>query len=73
MDSSVAVVQKSPPPPPPQERNNFIQAMIMALLLVVSAGYIFLWIMLPTNLYRRTWLPEIQAQANSTYFENQGN
>ncbi|KAL3536792.1 hypothetical protein ACH5RR_000158 [Cinchona calisaya] len=48
--------------------NNVIQAIIMSLVLVVSVGYIFIWIMQPTNLFRQTWLLHIGADTNSTYF-----
>ncbi|CAI9101898.1 OLC1v1000052C1 [Oldenlandia corymbosa var. corymbosa] len=52
--------------------NNVIQAIIMALLLVVSVGYIFMYIMGPTNLYRQKWLAKIRTDADSTYFGAQG-
>ncbi|KAL3517196.1 hypothetical protein ACH5RR_024098 [Cinchona calisaya] len=53
-------------------KNNFIQAMIMALLLVVFVGYIFIWIMQPTNVFKQNWLPKIRPEANTTYFGTQG-
>ncbi|CAI9101897.1 OLC1v1000051C1 [Oldenlandia corymbosa var. corymbosa] len=51
---------------------NAIQAVIMAIILVVSVGYIFMYIMAPTNLFRQKWLPKIRTAANSTYFGGQG-
>lgn len=49
-----------------------LQAMIMALLVVVSVGYIFLWIMMPTNVYRQVWIVKIRAVTDSTYYGRQG-
>ncbi|XP_073026526.1 ferric reduction oxidase 2-like [Primulina eburnea] len=59
--------------PPSRGGNNSIRAAIMALLVVVFAGYLFLWIMMPTNPYRLTWLPKLRKETASTYFgTNQG-
>ncbi|XP_057495747.1 ferric reduction oxidase 2-like [Actinidia eriantha] len=51
---------------------NAIRAMIMVLVIVVFVGYLFLWLMTPTNVYRQTWLPKIRADTNSTFFGAQG-
>ncbi|KAI3449206.1 hypothetical protein Pfo_005871 [Paulownia fortunei] len=60
-------------PPPSDGGNNTIRAAIMAVVTAVFAGYLFLWVMMPTNPYRQTWLPELRAQTTSTYFgTNQG-
>ncbi|KAI5647211.1 hypothetical protein M9H77_33216 [Catharanthus roseus] len=48
------------------------QGQIMVLLLLVSVGYIFLWIMRPTNVYFQEWWPKIVAQTNSIYLGEQG-
>lgn len=55
-----------------QGENNVIQTMIMALLLVISVGYVFIWIMVPTNTFKQNWLVKVRAEANSTYFGAQG-
>ncbi|KAK4476600.1 hypothetical protein RD792_015759 [Penstemon davidsonii] len=61
------------PTPPSRGGNNTVRAAIMAVVMVVFAGYIFLWTMLPTNPYRQTWLPELRLKTASTYFgTNQG-
>lgn len=57
---------------PENSRNNGLQAMIMALVVVISVGYIFLWIMMSTNLYRQVWIVKIRAVTNSTFFGTQG-
>ncbi|KAI5647210.1 hypothetical protein M9H77_33215 [Catharanthus roseus] len=52
---------------------NRIQLIIMALIIVLSVGYIFIWIMISTNVYKQGWLPKIKAQTNtSTFFGTQG-
>ncbi|CAI9103762.1 OLC1v1002306C1 [Oldenlandia corymbosa var. corymbosa] len=71
MDSTVRP-GAAPPKSPTGDTKNAIQAMIMGLIVVVTVGYMFLWIMLPTNVYRLKWLPKIQAKANTTYFGTQG-
>lgn len=52
--------------------NGFEAMMIMALVVVVSIGYIFLWIMMSTNLYRQVWIVKIRAVTISTFFGTQG-
>ncbi|GFZ16923.1 ferric reduction oxidase 2 [Actinidia rufa] len=47
---------------------NAIRAMIMVLVMVVFVGYLLLWLMTPTSVYRQKWLPQIRADANSTFF-----
>ncbi|XP_059654218.1 ferric reduction oxidase 2-like [Cornus florida] len=68
MDSRV--VNRSPPSHGGLIRG--IRGAIMALMVIVLLGYLILWIMTPTNLYRDTWLPQMRAQTNSTYFGIQG-
>ncbi|XP_012840201.1 PREDICTED: ferric reduction oxidase 2-like [Erythranthe guttata] len=40
----------------------------MAVVLAVFAGYLLLWVMMPTNPYKVTWLPVLRAKTASTYF-----
>ncbi|XP_075501903.1 ferric reduction oxidase 4-like [Primulina tabacum] len=40
--------------------------------LVVFVGYIFIWAMLPTKVYKNTWTPKLNKNLNSTYFREQG-
>ncbi|GER26442.1 ferric reduction oxidase 2, partial [Striga asiatica] len=58
----------SPHPPPSGGGNNKFRAAIMAAVVAVFAGYLLLWVMMPTNAFRKTWLPELRAQTVSTYF-----
>lgn len=52
---------------------NRIQSIIMAMIIVISVGYIFIWIMISTNVYKQGWLPKIKAQTStSTFFGTQG-
>lgn len=52
---------------------NDFQAIIMALILIVTIGYFLLLIVTPTNMYRQIWTPKIKAHTtNSTYFGAQG-
>ncbi|KAK4379280.1 hypothetical protein RND71_001142 [Anisodus tanguticus] len=52
---------------------NDFQAVIMALLLIVTIGYFLVLIVTPTNMYRQIWTPKIKAQTTtSTYFGAQG-
>ncbi|KAL7137637.1 hypothetical protein ABFS83_10G107000 [Erythranthe nasuta] len=48
--------------------HNTIRAAIMAVVMIVFAGYLFLWVMLPTNPYRLKWQPKLRTQTASTYF-----
>uniref|UniRef100_A0A6N2MEZ5 ferric-chelate reductase (NADH) n=1 Tax=Salix viminalis TaxID=40686 RepID=A0A6N2MEZ5_SALVM len=42
------------------------------IFLVVFLGWLVIWIMLPTKLYRITWTPKLESKLNSTYFSGQG-
>ncbi|KAL0339439.1 UNVERIFIED_CONTAM: Ferric reduction oxidase 2 [Sesamum angustifolium] len=54
--------------PPSDGGNKTMRAAIMAVVTAVLGGYLFLWVMMPTNAYRQTWLPELRSQTASTYF-----
>ncbi|KAL7157940.1 hypothetical protein ABFS83_02G109600 [Erythranthe nasuta] len=61
--------QRTAPPPSRSGGNyNTIRAAIMAVVMIVFTGYIFLWVMLPTNPYRLKWQPKLRTQTASTYF-----
>ncbi|KAL6123197.1 hypothetical protein ACLB2K_075719 [Fragaria x ananassa] len=49
--------------------NNMI---IRLLLLLVFAGWLIVWIMVPTKTYKLVWTPKLQAHLTSTYFGVQG-
>ncbi|XP_059457009.1 ferric reduction oxidase 2-like [Corylus avellana] len=67
MDASVVKKSSSS-----HEEISRFQAAIMLLLMAVSLGSLLVWIMMPTNTYRQSWLPNIRASTNSTYFGTQG-
>lgn len=47
-------------------------AAIRLLLMAVSLGSLLMWIMMPTNTFKLSWLPNIRSKTNSTYFGTQG-
>lgn len=46
---------------------------ILLLLAIVFAGWLFMWIMMPTKAYKQKWQPPMRARLNGTYFGAQGN
>ncbi|THF95294.1 hypothetical protein TEA_016836 [Camellia sinensis var. sinensis] len=68
MDS---VVVKRSSSAPSNGGMNDMRRVMMVVVMVVFVGYLFLWVMTPTNLYRQTWLPKIGADTNSTFFGTQ--
>ena len=40
--------------------------------LLVFIGYMFIWVMLPTKTYKRSWSLELNKRLSSTYFREQG-
>ncbi|GAB2245044.1 hypothetical protein Droror1_Dr00000537 [Drosera rotundifolia] len=40
--------------------------------MVIFIGYFMMWIMMPTMVYKMTWLPDLRAKLNSTYYGTQG-
>ncbi|KAJ1429575.1 Riboflavin synthase-like beta-barrel [Sesbania bispinosa] len=57
------MVQRSPT----QEKYGMVQCAIRLLVLLVFLGWIFIWIMAPTNTYKQIWLPKVRAKTSSTY------
>ncbi|KAJ1378650.1 putative ferric reduction oxidase 2-like, partial [Sesbania bispinosa] len=51
-----------------QEIYGRVKFAIKGLVLVVFLGWIFIWIMAPTNTYKQMWMPELGAKTTSTYF-----
>ncbi|KAK9757906.1 hypothetical protein RND81_01G194100 [Saponaria officinalis] len=45
---------------------------IMVTVIVIMLGYLAMWFIMPTNLYRLNWRPKLLAKLNSTYFGSQG-
>ncbi|XP_073023033.1 ferric reduction oxidase 2-like [Primulina eburnea] len=48
--------------------SNMARVVIFAVVLVILAGYLLLWIMTPTNTFRQTWLTDLRTRTSSTYF-----
>ncbi|KAL8192349.1 hypothetical protein R6Q57_027534 [Mikania cordata] len=46
--------------------------MIKGLAMVVFIGYLFLWVITPTYVYKQKWLVTVRAHTTSTYFGTQG-
>ncbi|KAH1230652.1 Ferric reduction oxidase 4 [Glycine max] len=40
--------------------------------LLVFIGWLTVWILLPTKVYKNTWTPKLKTKLNSTYFREQG-
>ncbi|GAB4861691.1 hypothetical protein Ancab_036944 [Ancistrocladus abbreviatus] len=45
---------------------------IWVVIMVVCAGYLMMWIMMPTMVYWTTWFPNMRLTLNSTFFGFQG-
>ncbi|GMI75541.1 ferric reduction oxidase 4 [Hibiscus trionum] len=46
--------------------------MVRVIFLVVFVGWLMIWVMLPTKLYKNTWTPNLETKLTSTYFGGQG-
>lgn len=42
------------------------------IFLVMFLGWLMIWVMLPTTVYKNAWTPKLNGKLNSTYFEGQG-
>ncbi|XP_058179308.1 ferric reduction oxidase 2-like [Rhododendron vialii] len=49
-----------------------MRAVMMAVVIVVVSGWVFMWVMAPTRVYGQIWLPKIRADTISTFFGTQG-
>ncbi|KAI4324945.1 hypothetical protein MLD38_030386 [Melastoma candidum] len=49
-----------------------IRWVIRLIILVVSLGYLLVWIMIPTNTFYVNWFPSIRSRTASAYFEGSG-
>ncbi|XP_059304748.1 ferric reduction oxidase 4-like isoform X2 [Lycium ferocissimum] len=47
-------------------------AVLNILLVLVFIGWLFMWVMLPTETYKYSWTPQLLNKLNSTYFREQG-
>lgn len=56
-----------------EKTTRILSVGIRVLVLILFVGWIFLWVMMPTNTYRKKWLPKIRQQSYySTYFGSEG-
>ncbi|XP_061361316.1 ferric reduction oxidase 2-like [Gastrolobium bilobum] len=51
---------------------KFFQMGIWWFSMLISLGYIMVWIMMPTNTFFLHWLPDIQAKTDTIFFGKQG-
>nr|BAV57586.1 probable ferric reductase oxidase [Olea europaea] len=58
--------------PPSHGGNSPFKAAILALVMVVLAGHLLIWVMMPTKVYRQHWLPDIRLKSSPTYFGASG-
>ncbi|KAK4363040.1 hypothetical protein RND71_018281 [Anisodus tanguticus] len=47
-------------------------AVLNIFLVLVFVGWLFIWVMLPTKIYKYSWTPQLLDELNSTYFREQG-
>lgn len=52
--------------------NNNINTVLRMIFLVLFLGWLLIWILLPTKVYKMTWTPKLASELNSTYFGEQG-
>ncbi|CAL0325217.1 unnamed protein product [Lupinus luteus] len=55
-----------------KEKYGMIQSAIWLFVVVVFVGWIFIWIMTPTNTWKQVWMPQLYVKAASTNFGVQG-
>ncbi|KAL2892180.1 Ferric reduction oxidase 2 [Bienertia sinuspersici] len=51
---------------------NEVRKVIMVVLIMVMLGYILIWIIMPTNLYKNNWKVKMSTTLKSTYFGTYG-
>lgn len=67
MDKSERVSAKTPSSG--DEFKDVIKGLIKLSMLVIFLGYVFVWILMPTLIYRTKWLPVMRTEFGfSTYF-----
>lgn len=45
---------------------------VRMMFLVVFLGWLMVWVLLPTKMYKQKWTPKLNSWLNSTYFGEQG-
>ncbi|KAL9245364.1 hypothetical protein vseg_019026 [Gypsophila vaccaria] len=48
------------------------RGVIMATIIIVSLGYLVMWFIMPTSLYKYNWTPKLGAKLTSTFLGTQG-
>lgn len=46
--------------------------LLKMLMMVVFVGWMFVWVMISTNLFKNKWTPKMTKYFNTTYFGPQG-
>lgn len=49
-----------------------VKKVIKVVVMVVMLGYLFMWFIMPTNMYKTNWKTKLTANLSSTYFGTQG-
>lgn len=49
-----------------------LRNLLKMLMMVVFVGWMFVWVMLSTNLFKNKWTPKMTKYFNTTYFGPQG-
>lgn len=47
--------------------------LIRTICFAVFLGWLLVWALIPTKVYKNTWTPKLNNKLNSTYFREQGN
>jgi len=49
-----------------------MRSLVKTLMVVLFLGWILVWIMISTNLFKSKWTPKLSKYLNTTYFGPQG-
>ena len=70
MDSDL--VRESPATPSHEGKKKSRHRVARMMFLVVFLGWLMVWVLLPTKMYKQKWTPKLNSKLNSTYFGEQG-
>lgn len=52
---------------------SILGSAIRLLITIVFLGFVLIWIMMPTDTYRKKWMVDIREKSNFPYLGTQGN
>jgi hypothetical protein len=52
--------------------NMMMKTVLRMTFLAVFVGWLMVWVLLPTKIYKQAWTPVLHSNLNSTYFGVQG-